>query len=259
MVNIARRRALGEFLRKHRELASEPVTRKQGRKRRTPGLRREEVAQMAEISFAWYARLEQGKEATPSGAALGRIADVLRLALAERTYLFHMTERVDPDHASRFADDVVRNTIASCVSSISCPAYVLDKYWTLLFWNAELEKLFSLWLGGVERNLLRHMFADPNARTFVVDWELRARQLLAQFRDDFGKHFDDPKMLELVHGLSKDSDFFRRIWEDQQVLFRDGNLKSYNHPQLGSLTFSQTTFLAVSEPGLKLIILTPLS
>jgi transcriptional regulator with XRE-family HTH domain len=260
MINsIARQRALGDFLRRHRELVAEPVEHKQiaGRRRRTPGLRREEVAQMAGISPTWYTRLEQGKEITPSGTALARIANVLHLVSAERAYLFHLAGRVDPSDVSNLEDELVVATIEKCVLSISYPAYVLDKYWTPVFWNAELAKIFAVWLEGPERNLLRHMFVDPNARIFVANWELRARQLLAQFRIDFGKQIDDPKMLELVRGLNDDSEFFRRVWGDQQVLFRDGNEKSYKHPQLGLLRFSQTTFLAAAEPSLKLVILTP--
>lgn len=259
MNDVARQRALGEFLRKHREQAFDLVVEGKlaGRKRRTPGLRREEVALAAGISSTWYARLEQGKEVIPSASALDRIADVFRLAPAERAYLFRMAGRVDLKDASTFEDEIVRNAVESCVSSISYPAYVLDKYWSPIFWNTELAKVFGLWLEGPERNLLRHMFLDPNARNFVVGWERRARQLVAQFRVDFSNNLDDPKMLELVSGLTQGSDFFHRAWQDQRVLFRDGTEKLYNHPQFGLLRFFQTTFLAAAEPSLKLVILSP--
>jgi transcriptional regulator with XRE-family HTH domain len=227
------------------------------RKRRTTGLRREEVAQMAAISSTWYTRLEQGKEVTPSGAALSRIAEVLRLAPAERAYLFELARRVDPNDASNLADQRVSKTIESCVLSISCPACVLDRYWTPLFWNGELAALFPLWLKGPERNLLRYVFLDPSVRTLVVDWELRARRLLALFRADFGKHIDDPKMLDLVHGLSVESEHFQRFWKEQRVQFWDAIEKTYNHPQLGLLKFYQTTFSPATDPTLKLVILQP--
>ncbi len=259
--SVVRQRALGEFLRKHRELVTKPAGDKQAgeRRRRTSGLRREEVAEMAGISSTWYTRLEQGKEVTPSSAALGRIAEVLRLAPAERAYLFELVRRVDPNDASNFADELVRKTIESCVLSISYPACVLDKYWTPLFWNADLADLFPQWLKGPEKNLLRYMFLDPNVRTLVVDWEPRAYHLLAQFRLDFGKHIDDPKMFDLVRGLSEESDLFRRFWTEQRVLFWDGIEKSYNHPRWGLLKFHQTTFLAAADPALKLVILKPCS
>ena len=106
-------------------------------------------------------------------------------------------------------------------------------------------------------NLLRHYFLDPKARTFVVDWELRSRQLVAQFRVDYGNNVDDQNILELVDELVEKSDSFRSIWADQQVLFRDGNEKTYDHPQLGFLKFFQTTFLVAAEPSLKLVVATP--
>ena len=261
MTNPAvRQRALGEFLRKHRELTTNPADEKQAgeRRRRTSGLRREEVAQMAKISSTWYARLEQGKEVTPSGAALGRIADVLRLAPAERFYLFQVARRVDPNGDLNSPGRLASEAIENCVLSISYPACVLDKYWSPLFWNAKLESLFPQWLKGPERNVLRFMFLDLTVRELVGgDWEPRARRMLAHFRLDFGRHIDDPKMLDLVEGLSEESDLFRQFWKEQQVLWWDGNEKSFNHPEWGLLSFFQTTFLAAADPTLKLVILRP--
>jgi transcriptional regulator with XRE-family HTH domain len=261
ILSAVRQRTLGEFLRKHRESATRPTDDKRvgERRRRTSGLRREEVAQLAGISSTWYARLEQGQEVRPSGAALGRIAEVLQLAPAERAYLFQVAQRADPNEPSNFADEPASKAIGSCVLSISYPACVLDRYWTPLFWNAEWVDLFPLWLKGPEKNLLRYMFLDLGVRTLVVDWELRARRLLAQFRVDFGKYIDDPKMLDLVRRLGEESEIFQRIWEEQQVLFPDEKERSYYHPQRGVLKFSQTTFLAAADPALKLIIFQPSS
>lgn len=262
MTNSAvRQRALGEFLRKHRELVTNPADDKPagGRRRRTSGLRREEVAQMAKISPTWYARLEQGKEVTPSGAALGRVAEVLRLAPAERAYLFQVARRVDPNGPLNSPGEPASQAIESCVNSISYPACVLDKYWTPLFWNAKLAELFPQWLKGPEKNVLRYMFLDLTVRAFVGDWEPRARRMLAHFRLDFGRHIDDPKMLDLVQGLSEESELFQQFWKEQQVLWWDGSEKSFNHPQWGLLTFFQTTFLAAADPTLKLVILRPSS
>jgi transcriptional regulator with XRE-family HTH domain len=254
-----RQQALGEFLRKHRELVAEPAGEKQlgERRRRTSGLRREEVAQMAAISSTWYTRLEQGKEVTPSGAALGRIADVLRLTPAERAYLFELARRVDQNDGSNHADERARKTLESCVHVISCPACVLDRYWTPLSWNDEMANLFPRWLKGPENNLLRYMFLDLNVRTLVPDWELRARRLLALFRADYGRHIDDPKMLDLVRELSEESDDFQRFWKEQRVLFWDAIEKTYHHPELGLLKFYQTTFIPATDPALKLVVLHP--
>ena len=119
--SLSRLRALGEFLRKHRELIEPTETRQfPSKRRRTPGLRREEVAQMAGISPSWYARLEQAEEtATPSPTALDSIAKVLRLVPVERAYLFYLAGRVDPIHASGLNDKLVVSTVESFVLSIS--------------------------------------------------------------------------------------------------------------------------------------------
>jgi transcriptional regulator with XRE-family HTH domain len=256
-----RQRALGEFLRKHRELVAKAADDKQvgERRRRTSGLRREEVAQMAGISATWYTRLEQGKEVTPSGAALGRIADVLQLVPAERAYLFHVARRVDPNEASISVDEdrLVSKAIENFVLSISYPAYLLDKYWTPLFWNAGVADLFPLWLKSHEKNVLRYMFLDPSARTLVADWESRVRHLLARFRVDYGRYIDDPNMLELVRGLSEESEFFRKAWREQEVLFWGGSEKSYCHPRSGSHLYLQTAFMVAADPALKLVVLQP--
>ena len=257
--SAVRQRALGDFLRKHRELATQPTDEKKPgeRRRRTSGLRREEVAEMARISPTWYARLEQGKEVTPSGAALGRIAEVLRLAPAERFYLFQVAQRVDAKASNFVAGELASEAIESVVLSISYPACVVDKYWTLLFWNAKFTNLFPRWLNGSERNVLRYMFLDMGVRTIVLDWEPRARLMLAHFRVEFGRHIDDPKMLDLIRRLSEESDMFAQFWGEQQVRWWDGNEKSFNHPQWGLLSFFQTTFLAAADPTLKLVILKP--
>lgn len=260
MLSAVRQRALGEFLRKHRETIRPADDSRAGeRRRRTLGLRREEVAQLARISATWYARLEQGKKVTPSGAALGRIADVLQLGPAERAYLFQVARRVDSNGAANMDGGLATKAIESCVLAISFPAFVVDKYWTLLSWNTALADLLPAWLESSERNILRFMFRDPSGRRFLNDWEFQARRLVAQFRVEYGKYIDDPKMLDLVQGLSESSDLFRQFWGEQRVLLWEGNEKSFNHAQRGLLTFFQTTFLAAPDPTLKLIILQPYS
>jgi transcriptional regulator with XRE-family HTH domain len=258
MLSAVRQRALGDFLRKHRETAHPADDGRAGeRRRRTLGLRREEVAQLARISATWYARLEQGKKVTPSGAALGRIADVLQLGPAERAYLFQVARRVDANGAANLDGGLAAKAIESCVLAISFPAFVVDKYWTLLSWNTALADLLPAWLESSERNVLRFMFRNPSGRQFLNDWEVQARRLVAQFRVEYGKYIDDPKMLDLVQGLSESSDLFRQFWEEQRVLLWEGNEKSFDHPQRGLLTFFQTTFLAAPDPTLRLVILQP--
>jgi transcriptional regulator with XRE-family HTH domain len=252
-------KAMGDFLRLHRKKLSqsELVGDELKRRRRTPGLRREEIAQLANISSTWYTRLEQGKEISPSGSTLSRIAKVMRLTAAERNYIFDLAGRVDPEEFQTIGEKALTAETDEFITAIASPAYLLDRYWTPRVWNHETSKIFSLWLEGPEINLLRHMFLDPQARHFVVEWEHRSRQLIAQFRIDYARNIDDPKMVEIVEELNAESTFFRDIWNEQEVQFRERKVRSYNHPVHGHLRFKQNTFLGSVDRSLKLVILTP--
>ena len=176
-----RQRTLGEFLRKHRELVVDPPDNKQAdeRRRRTSGLRREEVAQMAGISSAWYTRLEQGKEVTPSGAALCRVAEALRLGPAERP-----TFSSWPGELTRTMPRTLRTSqLARQLKVASFPFRIQPSYLTSIghrYSGISILEICSLHgLRGSEINVLRYVFLDLNARTFAVDWEARARRILA--------------------------------------------------------------------------------
>jgi transcriptional regulator with XRE-family HTH domain len=255
---LQRRHTLGEFLRKRREHMVKPAGATEVRRRRTPGMLREEVAQIAGMSTIWYTRLEQGKEISPSAMALSRIAKAFDFTPAERQYLFNLAGRIDPVHAPPDDGELITAAIKDCILSIKTPAYLLDRYSTPRAWNDEAAKIFEIWLRGPEINLLRHIFLDPNAKSFLVNWELRAHQILAQFRIDYANHIDDPKMNDLVIDLKLNSKFFREAWDDQQVMFRTSNERSYIHPSLGKLTYFQNTFVSADDPRLKLVILSPL-
>jgi transcriptional regulator with XRE-family HTH domain len=255
---LKRRLALGEFLRKRRvSFVQAPSATLVGRRRRTSGMRREEIAQLAGMSTIWYTRLEQGKEISPSSVALSRIANAFEFTPAERHYLFNLAGRVDPQYVPPDDIELIAAAMKDCILAIETPAYLLDRYMTPQVWNNEAAKIFKLWLKGPEINLLRHIFLDPHATSFLVDWELRAHQILAQFRIDYAYHIDDPKMSELVENLKKNSNFFREAWDNQQVMFRTGHERSYNHPSLGPLSYFQSTYVSSADPSLKLVILTP--
>src|SRR5215475_7587947 len=173
------RRLLGAFIRAHRERVPPEG---QSVRRRTPGLRREELAARAGISPTWYTWLEQGRSVQASPEALARIADALLLSRAERAYLFQLAGRGDPGVPSDTAADAPASLLA-IVAQLSQPAYGLDRLWNACCWNDAASRLFRGWLDGDHhRNLLRFVFLDPAARRLIPDWELRARRVLAEFR-----------------------------------------------------------------------------
>ena len=251
-------RELGEFVRAQRErLAPAAFGLPAAARRRTPGLRREEVAQLCGLSVTWYTWLEQGRDVSLSPAALDRLAKALRLARAERAYLFELARKRDPA-AGNGESDSVPPALLACITTIGSPAYILDRAWTARVWNAKAARLFVGWLDGDnDRNLLRYIFLAPIARTLIRDYDDRARRVVAEFRADMSSHLADPAIRDHVDDLRRRSDAFARIWDAHGVLGREGGERTFDHPRDGLVRFEQVTFNLASQPDLKLTILIP--
>ncbi len=261
MTTLEQRRLLGEFVRAHRERMRPEAP--SGR-RRTPGLRREELAARAGFGATWQAWIEQGREVNASPAALARLAAALELTRAERAYLFELAGRRDPLAPDLEPVEDAPISLRAMVAALDCPAYGLDVLWNACCWNPAAEHLFAGWLGphpgaaGRQRNLLRYVFDDPSARRLIPDWERRARRLLAEFRADFGRTLGDPRTRALVEQLRRESPLFARAWEAQGVAGREGGLRAFLHPLDGPLAFEQHTFSPADRPDYKLVALTPI-
>jgi transcriptional regulator with XRE-family HTH domain len=253
-----RRKELGNFLRAQREKLSPALAGlAAGTRRRTPGLRREEVAQLSGISATWYTWIEQGRDVSISPHALARLSDALRLGRAERSYLFELAGKRDPREGSAAAEEIPAGVIAS-VTAIACPAYLLDRSWTARAWNKPAAQLFYGWLDdGGERNLLRYIFLTAGARQLICDWEERARRVVAEFRAQVTTYLDDPALRDLIATLRRESSSFARFWQEHGVLGREGGMRNFNHPRDGFLRFEQVTFDLANQPGLKLTMLVP--
>lgn len=251
----ARRQALGAFLRSARaRVAPGDHGLPQGARRRTPGLRREEAAQLCGISTTWYTWIEQGREISVSVDVWCRLADVLRLDRAERHYLFSLAECADPQ-AARLDGVALPDGLGGCVDSIQGPAYILDQAWNVLAWNPALQQLFDGWPGPGQANLLRYIFMDPAARSLVVDWEERASRVVAEFRADVAALAGDPAIQALVAELQAASPLFAGCWVRQTVVDREGGVREFQHPRQGRLRFRQFTFRLAVRPDCKLVML----
>lgn len=247
-----RRLLLGRFVRSRRE-ALPPTA---GGRRRTPGLRREEVAERCGISTAWYAWVEQGRDIALSPGALGRLAGALGLTAAERAYLFELALQRDPFPGAP-GPDAVPPALEAAVAAVGPPAYLLDRLWRARAWNEAAARLFSPWLGGDDPSLLAFVFRDPAARAFIVDWEGRARRVIAEFRADTARAPDDPALVALVAGLREGSADFARLWDGHAVAARDGGERRFRHPEDGILRYEQVTLLPAAHPDHKLVMLLP--
>ncbi len=248
------RQRLARFLRARRE-AMPPSGSDPGR-RRTPGLRREEVAQYAGISTTWYTWLEQGRDIALSAEALARLAEVLALSPAERSYLFELARRRDP-HRPDADDPAMPPALSAVVQAVPMPAYVLNRHWCRMAWNTAAAELFTPWAASGEPCLLRYVFLHPSARRFIADWDVRATRVVAEFRADTALHADDTGMAALVDQLCAGSPDFADRWQRHGVLAREGGRRDFVHPARGALTFEQITLVPAGHPDHKLAVLLP--
>lgn len=256
------RHQLGEFIRLHRQrIAPESVGFATGGRRRTPGLRREELAQLCRVSVTWITWLEQGREVAASAAMLARLAQALLLTTAERAYLFELSTRPDPEQSRQMTLHSPTPVLRS-VEQMTCPAYVLDWRWDVVAANTQAKTLFLNW--GVtpttgSPNLLRFLFFYPPAKLLIDNWEERCSRLVAEFRADCGRHNDDPFIRELVDELCEGSNDFYQCWHSQAVLEREGGERKFHHPQLDELIYEQLTMRSALHKELKMVMLLPVT
>jgi len=252
MLSADQRRLLGEFIRAHRERVPPGES---ASRRRTPGLRREELAARAGISGTWCAWIEQGRPVQASAEALNRLSRALSLTRAERAYLFELAGRLDPD-IKPHAD--APTSLLAAVKAVSHPAYGLDRLWNACCWNRAAARLFRGWLDdNHQRNLLRFVFLEQSARRLIPRWESRARHLLAEFRADYARNFRDGRVRDLVDAIHRESPLFAAAWNEHSVQHREGGLRSFNHADDGQLCFVQHTFNLAERPDYKLVMLVP--
>jgi transcriptional regulator with XRE-family HTH domain len=259
-MNPHERQRLGEFLRTRRaRITPAQAGLPAGKRRRTPGLRREELAQLAGVSLTWYTWIEQGRDIHFSVEVLESLARVLQLPPPEKAYLFAlagMRPHIEPP-----PDTAPLSALAHIVEHQGYyPAYVMGRYWHLLAWNRAAKMLFGDFdaMPESERNMLWYTFARYETRPLVVDWAERARRLLAEFRADCSLYLNDPALNEFVNRLAAASPEFAEWWSVQDVQARDGGRREFEHPVVGRLCLEQTTFRLSSHPDVKLVIHVPL-
>ena len=249
---------LGDFLRSRRaRLRPAAAGIATARRRRTPGLRREEVAERAGISTDWYVRLEQGRLVSPSTATVDALARALELDAQEHAHLRTLAGHAP---ARGFLRETVPATIRRIVAGLPHPAYVTGRRWDLLVWNDAATELFCDFgaLPKAERNILLFVFADPRARVLFGDgWAGVARAMLAQFRATHDVWAADPTFGELVQRLRRESSVFGDWWQDHDIRAPVSGRKTLHHPMRGPLRFDHASFQANDNPALKLVVYTP--
>ncbi|MCX3060683.1 helix-turn-helix domain-containing protein [Streptomyces beihaiensis] len=258
---LDRRAELSEFLRSRRarlqprDVGLTPV----GRHRRVPGLRREELAQLAGVSVAYYTRLEQGNGRNVSTEVLDAIARALRLTAAEHAHLTHLAKPQPQRRRNRAAArrQQVRPELGQLLESLDAvPAYVVGARSDILAWNRMAAALFGDWsrLPRAERNWARLTFLDPVSRELFVDWESKATDMVSYLRLYAGRNAEDPELSALVGELSVKSEEFRRLWATHDVKEKGHGVKRMRHPLVGDLGLAYETLHLPDDDGQSLVV-----
>ncbi|WP_374627011.1 helix-turn-helix transcriptional regulator [Pandoraea sp.] len=253
------RRALGDFLRAHRErLTPAAVGLPPMGRRRTPGLRREEVAQLCGLSATWYTWIEQARDVSISAGALAAVASALRLSRAERAYLFDLAGKRDLERGAEPLPHHAAAQVQAALAAVAAPAYALDRCWDVLAWNAAAADIFHGWLDAPgAKNLLRYIFLDAGAPVLIQDWARRARRVVAEFRAECSAYLDDAPVRALTDVLQRESSVFAALWSQQDVVEREGGRRGFHHPVHGDIDFAQVTFRLSGHDDVKLVMLLP--
>jgi transcriptional regulator with XRE-family HTH domain len=229
------------------------------KRRRTPGLRREEVAQRANVSATWYTWLEQGRGGAPSPDVLERISHAMMLTDAEREHLFLLGLGRPPEVRFQESEGVSPRLQRLLDTLEFSPAFVRTGTWDVIAWNKAATVVLTDYskLEASQRNILRLIFREPGVRHAQHDWESVARFVVSSFRADAARAGAVQKIQSLVDELSSFSPEFKRMWRENDVRTHGDGAKVLNHPIAGELKMDYSAFAVDGRPDLSLVIYNP--
>lgn len=251
--------ALGTFLRDRRMRLDPIAFGFQLGRRRTPGLRRDEVAQRANISSTWYTWLEQGRGGAPSADVLERIAAGLMLTEPEREHLFVLAFGHLPEARYREPDGISPRLQRVLDAIPASPAIIRTATWDVVAWNVAAAAVLTNYakLPRERRNILRLMFSDTRVQAAQEDWLSVARYVVGAFRADAARAGAGAEIKQLVEELTRTSPLFEKLWRDNEVAGQGDGLKRLHHPEIGTIELEFSTFLVEGRPDLTMMIYNP--
>jgi transcriptional regulator with XRE-family HTH domain len=258
-----RRAELAAFLRTRRErITPEQAGLPPGSRRRTPGLRREEVAQLSGVGVTWYTWLEQGRPINASPQVLGAVARTLLLDQAEREHLFRLADLPDAAGAGPGltpCEQVLPEVQDILDTLIPMPACVLNERFDLLAWNAAYAALWPGMAGGApgERNVLWQVFTHADCCHPYVNRAEQVAKLVAQLRGAYGRHVGEPAWTGFVRRLAAVSPEFARLWDEHDVASQSSYLKIFRHPAYQHLALTTTSLAVQAVPGTRMVVYRP--
>jgi transcriptional regulator with XRE-family HTH domain len=259
MSSPMQRAQLSEFLKSCRaRLAPSAVGLPQSGRRRTPGLRREDVAALAGLSATWYTWLEQGRDVRASDRVLESLSRTLRLTVEERDYLFSLAQsRPAPLQSARTEElsPAVRRTL----DAIETPALVITPRWDVVYWNRMVTLTFRDYdsLPRASRNLVKILLTSPEYQLDEAAYEAMSRRVLAKLRVDYSQAGRDPEFDALIEELNETCEAFRKLWRSPEIMGRSEGVHLLRHPQLGGITFEHTSYVVEGAPSMRVVIFAP--
>jgi transcriptional regulator with XRE-family HTH domain len=258
-VGERRRAELGEFLKARRaRLSPGDFGMAPGSRRRTPGLRREEVALLAGVGVTWYTWLEQGRQINASTQVLDAVASTLRLDRAEREHLYRLAEATPlrTECAARAVPDAIREIVDSLDP---LPASLLNGRHDMLMSNSASEELFWEWhtMPCVHKNTLWCCITEPTARGKFPDYDAHVRYLVARMRSAYSRHIGDPDWEEDIRRLASLSREFADLWARHEVADPEPRILTYLHPQAGTLCLAVSELQVPDLPEARIVVYTP--
>ncbi len=255
-----RYRELADFLKTRRaKISASQAGLSSETRRRTPGLRREEVAQLAGVRLTWYTWLEQGRTIHVSAQVIESLSRALLLDKQERIHLYRLANQPLPADIPEQLERV--NPILQHVldSLALCPSFIADQRWNVVAWNkaacillGDFEKMNSL-----QRNVVWAMFTDGYFKRLYHNWEFYAKSLLGRFRLTCGKYIEDPWLVEFIEDLKSHSTEFAEWWPLHEIIDDSSIYKHFNHPVAGELDFESSCFDVPDNSGLRLFTHVP--
>jgi transcriptional regulator with XRE-family HTH domain len=258
---IATETLLGAYLKDRRAKLDPAAFGFPPERRRTPGLRREEVAQRANISPTWYTWLEQGRGGAPSADVLDRIARALMLTDVEREHLFLLGLGRPPEVRYR-KDEGVTPRLQRVLDALEpSPALIRTATWDVVAWNRAASAVLTDYgsLPPEQRNILRFIFLDPRVRAAQYDWESVARFVVGAFRVDAARAGAAAAVEPLVDELCRLSPEFKALWRDNDVRTHGEGVKHIRHPVLGPIAFEYSAFAVDGRPDLSMVVYNPVT
>ena len=257
--HVTRQNLLGTYLKDRRAKLDPAAFGLPPERRRTAGLRREEVAQRANISPTWYTWLEQGRGGAPSADVLDRIARALMLTDVEREHIFLLGLGRPPEVRYR-KDEGVTPRLQRVLDALNpSPALIKTATWNIVAWNRAATVMLTDYgsLPPEQRNVLRFMFLDPRVRAAQYDWESVARFVVGTFRADAARAGAAAEVQPLVDELCRLSPEFRAMWRENDIRGHGEGVKHIRHPVLGPIAFEYSAFTVDGRPDLSMVVYNP--